>query len=144
LKGVKIALAATPAPTVQFKEANGEVLAMVHVTLNGKYNDQILNIGADVTVSAKLTKGSNDDPKTLVVYTITYGLSDIKNISFAGNDISESVQKLIEGLIKASAKKYTGSTNIPIPKLAWENISLASLELMVKDGHLLGQVGLNV
>jgi hypothetical protein len=89
LKGVKIALAATPAPTVQFKEANGEVLAMVHVTLNGKYDEKILNIGADVTVSAKLTKGMNDDPKTLVVYTITYGLSDIKNISFAGNDISE-------------------------------------------------------
>lgn len=89
MNGVKIALAATPAPTVQFKEANGEVLAMVHVTITGKYNEDILNIGADVTVSAKLTKGSNDDLKTLVVYTITYGLSDIKNISFGETNIPE-------------------------------------------------------
>ena len=104
-----------------------------------------MKIGADVTVSAKLTKGTNDDPeKNLVVYTITYGFNGIKNISFGDTTIPAILQPIIEKVLESSLENYSGSTNIPIPKQAIGGISLASLELAVKDGHLLAQVGLNV
>jgi len=121
------------------------MLAMVHVNVSGKYTTFDLKLGANVTVSGKLSKGTNADPvKNLVVYSLAYSLADIKDITFGDTAIPAILKPIIEGLITESAKAYNGSLDIPIPNFSFEGSSLQNVELMVKDGHVIGQVGVQI
>lgn len=145
LKNVAIKLETTPEPTVTFKEASGEITSTVHVNMTGQYQTFSLNVGAGITVSAKLTKGTNADPvKNLVVYNVAYSIADVTDIKFGDVGIPALLQPIISALIKESVKNYKGNVNIPVPNFSFESSKVESVELQVKDGYLLGQVGMKI